>query len=799
MKAQIVSYGKVGGLERGYERAKGGIFSGLTLTRSGIILLLASFLLGRVSLFEGFMPFGLAFFAATYGAKINRYFMAVAVILGMVSGGSVEDIYIVATGMILFSVVTLVTKNIGKKDTFKISAVAFFVVAVPQIVMTYFQGFLMYDILKAVFYSILVFSLTYIFRNSVSVIDEFKKRHMFSNEEMISMGMLFALSLAGLGNIQFGGFTLTNAMGILAVFIFGYMSGVGVGSSVGIIVGIIVYMANPATATVIGSYAFCGLMSGVFRKLGKFGVVLGFAAANAILTLYINGSIEVLISLRDILLSTLLFMLIPRKLMESYGARFGGSMEKKNDKSSYSKRIKELTVERLNKFSVAFQELSRTFSEISETKMATNKQDISSMFDRIADKVCKDCSLCMHCWDRNFYNTYQVMFKIVEKLEEKGRIDMDDIPPYFMERCERVGEFARQVNNIYELFKVDLVWKNRVGESRGLVSQQLDGISKVITNLANEIEMDVKFKGNIEDQILVEFDKAGVKVNDIIVMENKWGKNEVTVFHKGCDGSNKCTEKIEVIVSDVLGKRMIKDRSGCSHNDRYDICNLRLVEEENFRTTTGIAKLPKQEGEVSGDSYTFMNTGEGKYIMALSDGMGTGQKASNQSMAAISLLEQFMETGFDKDTAIRMINSILVLKSDDDSFATIDLSAVDLYEGKVEFVKIGAVPTFIKRKDRVEVVKSVSLPAGILSNIETELVSKSIDNGDFIIMVTDGIIDSFKNEDEGEQKLIKFIEDIKVINPQGIADIILTEAYSNCQGKPVDDMTVMVTKVWQRV
>jgi len=100
-------------------------------------------------------------------------------------------------------------------------------------------------------------------------------------------------------------------------------------------------------------------------------------------------------------------------------------------------------VERLNNFARAFEELSKTFSEISQTKIVAGKQDISSLFDRVADKVCKDCSLCLHCWDRNFYNTYQVMFKIVENLEKN---DESDIPEYFMERCERIGEFVRQVN-----------------------------------------------------------------------------------------------------------------------------------------------------------------------------------------------------------------------------------------------------------------------------------------------------------------------------------------------------------------
>jgi stage II sporulation protein E len=391
------------------------------------------------------------------------------------------------------------------------------------------------------------------------------------------------------------------------------------------------------------------------------------------------------------------------------------------------------------------------------------------------------------------------MFKIVEALEKKGWIDEKDIPEYFIGKCEHVVEFVKQINNIYELFKVDMVWKNKVGESRGLISQQLDGLSKVISSLASEINTDIKFKREFEDDLLLELDMAGIKVKDVIIYENKWEKLEVNIFHKECKGKNRCIDIIEKKASEVLGKKMIKDKTECVYNHKTNICNLKLVEEEVLSITTGVARMSKYEGQVCGDNYTFMNTGDGKYVLALSDGMGAGQKAFNQSNAAISLLEQFIETGFDKDTAIKLINSILVLKSDEDSFATIDLTAVDLYDGKVEFVKIGAVPTFIKKEEKVEVVKAVSLPAGILSNIETELICKKVENGDFIIMMSDGVIDSFLKEEEGEQALVNYIDNIKTINPQGIADSILNKALSNCGKRPLDDMTVMVAKIWNRV
>lgn len=799
MKTQVVPYPKFSDAGKMYERTKEGLMLNVPISKSSIVILLISFMLGRISLFHGVMPFGIAFFIAASSTRMSRLLMALAVSIGMITGGGFEQVYITITSMIIFSSLEMVFVNTKSKKSFVVSWIAFVSVFIPQMVMVLFQGFLLYDTLKSICYSGLVFALVFIFKNTLPIIEGSKKRNVFSNEEMISLAMLMTLTLAGIGNVELAGINLINVIGIIAILLFAICAGSGVGAAVGVIVGLVVNMTNPGVPMAIASYAFCGLLCGVFKNLGKVGACLSFIAANALFTLYVNGSTEVLIYIKDIIAAVLIVMFIPNKFITNTLGRFALAAVGLRDKAGYSIRIKELTIERLNKFSKAFGELSKTFSEISQTTAETSKQDITSLFDRVADKVCKDCSLCMHCWDRNFYNTYQVMFKIVEKLDNKGYIDQEDIPEYFMGRCERIGEFVRQVNNVYELFKVNLVWKNRVGESRGLMSQQLDGLSKVITNLANEIDYDVKFKSSMEDQLLVELDKVGIKANDAVIFQNKWGKNEVTIFHKGCGGRRICLNTIEKVTTGVLGKRMIKESSECMKNHKTGICTLKFVEEETFRVTTGVAKRGKYEGSVSGDNYTFMNTGDGKYIVALSDGMGTGQKAECQSRAAIGLLEQFMETGFDKDTAIKLINSILVLKSDDDSFATIDLSSIDLYDGKVEFIKIGAVTTYVKRPERVETIKNVSLPAGILSDIETELICKKVDSGDFIIMVTDGIIDSFKNDEQEEQSLSKYIEEIENSNPQALADSILNKAYSNCGDKAIDDMTVLVAKVWKRV
>ena len=767
---------------------------GLLLSRNNYILLPAAFLLARAEIAGGLMPFGFALFAAAGAFIPSRILLAATILLGMATNSMLDQMYVTGAAMLIFSVLSFPMKNSRSRTTFKFACLSFICILIPQITLASMQGFLLYDLLKTLFCSFIVFVLYFIFRNSLSILSGNTAKYALTSEEAISIAITAALALSGVGSLMLLGFSLKNILCIIMILFFSFKCGPGVGAASGVSIGLIVSMSGTATPVSIATYAFCGLLSGIFGSLGKIGSGLGFVMGNTVMAIYLGGG--AFVHLKEIILAVVIFFIIPQNVLEAVTNPFKKDGTASGDKRGYSRRIRDITVGRLDKFSKAFKDLAKTFSEISQTKAVTDKQDISMLFDRVADKICRDCSLCLHCWERNFYNTYQVMFKIVEGLEAKGRITESDIPPYFLDRCERINEFVDAVNNMYELFKVDMVWKSRIGDSRSLISQQFEGLSSVISGLAAEINTEVSFISSMEDRIYADISAAGIKVKEVVAYENRWGKYEVNILHGGCGGARICISTIEKVVSAAVGRKMVKEDEECM-KARDGSCSLSLVEEENLKIATGIARLPKSGSDVSGDSFTFMNTGNGKYIIALSDGMGSGYRASVQSRATVGMLESFLESGFDKDMAVNLINSILVMKSSEDCFSTIDISVIDLFNGEVEFVKIGAAPTYIKRPDRVEMTKSASLPAGILLNIDAELAHKSIETGDMLIMTTDGIIDSFSGEEAGERQLLKFVQDIDSLNPQQVADCILEKACENSGGKPGDDMTVIAAKVWK--
>lgn len=761
------------------------------------VLVPGAFLLGRAELAGGLVPFGFSLYAAASGLGFNRILIAISVILGVLLDGKIEQFYITGAAILLYTVVSLPIKKTKNKTSIIFPGLAFFCILGPQVLISGLQGFLLYDVLKAIFCSFIVFVVYFILRNTLSLLSATAKKSILSNEDMISLAITTALVVSGIGNFKIFGFSPENIICILIILIFSYKCGSGVGSASGVAIGLIVSMSSEVTPLSIGTYAFCGLLAGIFKSFGKFGSGLGFILGNSILAIYLDSSGEALIYLKEIIASIVIFLFIPQKFIDTAAGPFIRDAGSYFDKSSYSRRIRDLTIEKLEKFSRAFKELSKTFGEISQTKIVTDKQDITILFDRVADRVCRDCSLCLHCWDRNFYSTYQIMFKIVEVLEYKGRIDENDIPSYFLDKCERINDFVDAVNSAYEIFKVDMVWKSRIGESRGLISQQFEGLSSVISNLADEIDTDVNFIKGLEDEIIINLGNAGIKIKEVIVYKNKSGKYEAGITHACCGGARVCVSVIEKVVSSVMGRQMIRENEECK-KARDGMCTLKLLEEENLKVTVSVAKKPKHGSEISGDSFSFMSAGNGKYMIALSDGMGSGQRAAVQSKATVDLLENFLESGFDKDMAVKLVNSVLVMKSSDDTFSTMDIAVIDLYNGDTEFVKIGAAPTYLKKNERVDMIKSASLPAGILANLDTELMHRNVESGDMLIMVTDGVVDSFVGEGAGDRMLLKFIQEQDTINPQLIADNILERACTNCDDKPSDDMSVIVAKVWKR-
>ena len=348
-----------------------------------------------------------------------------------------------------------------------------------------------------------------------------------------------------------------------------------------------------------------------------------------------------------------------------------------------------------------------------------------------------------------------------------------------------ISQMINIINTSYKVSKIDFIWRKKLEQNKKNMGKQLKDVSRAIKKMANEIEETVVEDFQKENIEIVEL----LKQKEIEVDEISIEKNErifVTVYAKEILETAKL-EIIEKILSQVLKEKIVLNDEA-SLGTRY-----LFLSADKFEMAIGNSMATKSKSEVSGDSILNIRLKDGKYLVALSDGMGTGTKAKKSSTQALKLLENLLLSGFDKKTSLDLINSSLI-NQNDDTFATLDIAIVDLYKGNIEFIKSAACPSYIKNNRKVQIIKANSLPTGILEKGNVQTFDYDLNSGDILLMCTDGILDAnieYKNKDLWLKYLL---EDIETNSTQKIADLILNEAIDNNFGVIKDDMSVLVCK-----
>ncbi|WIF95664.1 stage II sporulation protein E [Caminicella sporogenes] len=776
-------------------REEGQIYS--IISKDFLLLNILAFLLGRASILNGLNPFGVAYFTTLMTKDKKNSILGLSILLGILTTNADKYRYMLILGL-NFIVFRYIVKNIRfntSKLAFLTGSITFF----SGVLYLFLTEFYLYDLFMTSFESIIVFVFIYILSYSIPILTVKSNRKILSNEEVICIAIILAVSVLGLSDVIFFGYDLKNIVGIFIILVFAYNGGAAIGAAVGVTIGIITSMSTVDTPVIIGIYGFSGLLAGIFKDVGKVTSALGIVLSNSILTFYINGSTETLVQFEEIVIAFLIFILLPKSVSEYINKFISLKSDGFEIDKVYSERIKKLMLRQLENYSLAFSELAVTYSKIAEKEKVVEQKEITNIINNIANSICLNCNMKRSCWNNCFYSTYNALVDSITLVEAKGILDKNNVPDYLRKRCLRLEKLINIINSAYEIYKIDYKWNKKLFEMRQLVSEQFNGISQILRELSKEISSNIEFKRDVEDALYVAFDKEGIIIDKITVLENENGRFEIDIEKKKCFDREICERRIIPIVKKVIGREVVHKNRNCNKGNENGSCLIQLVEAQKYKVNTGVAKVSKDNYYISGDNYSFMDLDDNKYMLALSDGMGTGEKAAKESVATITLLEQLLGAGFNKNIAIKTINSVLMSKSLDEAFSTIDLSIVDLYSGKVEFIKIGAVPSFIKRTNgNVEVIHASSLPVGIVNEIAIDSKSVKLNSGDFIITMSDGVLDVDKNFIDKTNWMVELIKDINSRNPQVIADSILDKAIERNNNKIEDDMTVLVTKIWKR-
>ena len=782
-----------------------------------IIIYIISFMISTIGMGQEVSPFSIAIVGACLASGVPAIGVVLVDLIGNIIGagtiGALNYILIILMLLILLFIKPPRENDEYKNEKIQISGHIFFSVIFVMIAKLILTKFTIGDMLLHI--TLAIFSVVFykIFVNSLIVIEEITERRAFSIEEVMGASLLLSIAVSAFGDFSILGLSIRNIISILIVLVLGWRNGILVGTTAGVTIGITLGIIAQNEPLIVAVYAISGMFAGILNKFGKIGVIIGFIIGNGILIYASKGTAMDLVVFKEVLIASLGLLAIPKWA----GIDIEGLVPEETFFPEFNNRrltqSKE-TINQLNVVSETIKDMAETYNdedqedkkqEMKEKNKKTFVRELLNNLDGLEDNI--------------FYEDMsspesKIVDELFKNLLDKQEIDKNDLLETFAkfnnyivtfenEKLSKnmeteINQIIKAVNYAYKTSKTDFIWEEKVRTNKKNVQAQLDGVSKAISSIAVKMEKNMK-----EEEEFVDVNKKAIvalEIKGIIVDEIEINKKDnrffIDVYLKEDSKITENTdiEKIKKVLEKVLNEKLMINDSKTKKINKQGKRGFSYLSEDKYLLQIGQATKIKDNSPVSGDSILQIRLNDGKYLIALSDGMGSGPEARKSSQIAIKMLERLLMSGFDKDTSIDLINTT-IMNVNEEIFATLDIAIIDLYNGKIEFIKNGACPTYVKNNKKVQIIKSLSLPAGILENINLTTYDKDIENQDIIVLCSDGILDA-NVEYKNKELWVKYmLEDIEISNCQKIADIILNEAIDNNYGKAKDDMSIIVCKL----
>lgn len=758
-----------------------------------IMLLISALLISRVCLVNSTAPFGLALAVAASREKKSKENLVVStgVLLGYLTlSGIIKSFWMY---IIILMVITVYPYFLEKKSKGLRLAANFLTIYIMLVIYKYFFanltfGFAAFD---AFVESIAIFPLYYILEYSFICFDKFKTKHIFTNEEIISMSITVALIIGGAWGITIFGVSITNIIGIFIVVLISFINGASVGSASGIVIGTMIGLSNSNMLIYTSIYGVCGLIAGIFKETGKYISAISTIIVYALLLIYTDSM--VFNKYLEGIIAISIFLLIPLRIYKELEKEFNIYKKQEFINQGYSEKVKNIFMEKLDSFSEVLYNMSGILKNLADNEKLAMKGKSAALVENLADRVCENCDMKNICWKRETYQTYAAFEDLLERCQK----DIAALPEELERKCIKRSNLYKHSREIMNNFILNEMWRKRLGEGRELLAAQIVNMGETVTRIMEEFDREITFDYALERNIAHSLSKIDVHFDDVICYKNAENRLVIKLTMKSCGGAQICVKSILPVINKFTGKSMCVSDEGCNINPQTNKCTISFEEMPKFHVASYVSRMSKDGEKSNGDSYTFGKQKDGSYMIMISDGMGSGSQAGQESQAAVDLIEKFTMAGFTKATAINSVNSIMSMKfTEDEKFSTVDLGSIDLYSGEAEFMKVGAVSSFIKRKNSVMEIKSRTLPIGVLDKADVEHIQCKLESGDIVVMLSDGVVD-YDNDNAGKTEwIIDYLKEVKSNNPKDIVEGLILESKKLCGGKVKDDMTAIVSKIY---
>lgn len=731
-----------------------------------LIILVVGFLCSTASILGGLIPFGISFLAA-----ISKKYLPAAVfgvslgyLIFIMQGGFV---YIAA----VFAIATIKlilgsTPKITKSPLFP-ALITFLTLMITGIVLSvsYNENFIT-QMGQAAIASAISYFLAIAFKIDLELSVGLDIR------ENVSVLVLISVLLLALYRVQIAGLNLGRILAsvfILAIARFGKAS---YGAVAGTVIGFTLSLYDGNLYKSAGIFGFSGLISGLFSRLGFVGMVCSYLICT-IVSVILMGDFENLPRMFfEGVIGSGFFLMLPGKITKIISIALSPRPEITNPDT-----LKGALIMRLEFAGGALKDIFKTVEDVALRLKKINSPDFEKTLNDVENDVCTGCSLRRHCWETAKEITAEDTLRLWGRL--KSGADQSEIP--LKMNCLREKEFESSVRQHCEAYDSRINADRRISEVRGVISDQFSAIADMLFDLCDEFKYEIHHDAKAAENIILTMKNLGYHTVYCTASNDKFGHLSADIHIKGV--ADKVLNKAEILKALNLALEKDFDTPTVSTGD--DEAFISVTEKPIFSIEMGVSQIPEEKGKLCGDSYKYFCDGKGRFVIILSDGMGTGGRAAVDSAMVSGLMSRMISSGFGYDCSLKIVNSSMLFKSTDESLSTVDIVSIDLFSGECELRKAGAAPTLIRKKGRMGKANSTSLPPGILRNVAFDFAKIKLKDEDIIVMLSDGA--TF----DGTEWISSIINDWTIGSAQRLADEIAHAARRRRDDGHNDDITVL--------
>ncbi len=750
----------------------------LALTLGWGLNFLLGLVLALVPLFGGCGPFGIAI-AAQAGAQLGGLCCAIGASLGYFLAFSFDEAikYVAAVVLVFTAGYVFQELKIYRRSFFMPAIAAAFSLLTG--VLACFERLDQLSIYGSIFAeTVLAGGSAWFFREALDC----GHRDTESAELRHGLAVIILLSclLMALSEVEImEAFSLGRSAAVIIVMIAAFKGGTLSGAAAGTCLGLAMDIAAGGTPYNTFVYAFSGLVSGIFARHGRLFFTLSFVvsgAASAIAAMAGQLRMQVFY---EYFVASVIFMVLPGNVHNVVGAFL-----KPASLSAGESGMRKYAARRIENMGKTMRELYTTVE--SSLSDGHNDEDISRVFDRSADLVCSKCKRKNECWNGSYMDTLSAFNDASPLIRQRGSLSKSDLPAHFLEKCLRPDELISAINGELRGQMYRRRFQARLAENRSAAYSQYFDMAEILQDVAQELSNAYGPDVLAQRRLLRYLGSIDVEA-DASVFRDRSGRLHLIL--ESARLGRLLQEPLYLDkLSSAIGVRLCRPNTDSGEGR---VC---LLEAEPLSASVGIASMKKKGETMSGDRGTYFKTDQGVLCIILSDGMGSGEDAAKESVAAVRILEGFLKAGVDPAIAMKMLNSMMLLKNGDDwGFATVDLMCIDLFTGETVFYKYGAAPSYVRSGKTIRRIRSENLAAGLSAGEDNmpDIVRMRLKPGGVAIVASDGVI--AETNDAWIRTLLTEFEgtDAKLLARQA-----LQTAYGLYGAG--DDMTVLAVRLEKR-